>query len=631
MVIWRLCDTGFFKRVVSDMIKSISFLMLTLVALSSPLKAQTTEQQEADELAALRYYTEVLSSLESIKSITASARGSWRPSNLVEGASKLDGSGRLLRGVSESLKKLADASDISNQAWVSRWEDYNNASGFVRKVAAAINLTSEFVDAVQNAETSSAEEKLRAMSQIMKDISTLVPSSTGVGAYVNVLASAVEGIAEDAAVIEAATKRTNETIALVNKMIVGEDTTEPAGNPRQSAIDEIESRIRELENRAARRQFAEAYDKITEAESACSQELNISMDDISELRRTLAAATREVRNIEAAKSANSQLVPSLNLLIEATRAGIVEARTDMQNPEKVLAAYRRIERLEHELTLYQTELRNAERVVTERNLTLNIDLIISQQKMEKSASALAAFDECVQNHLGEPDVVLDDLIGTYFPQYKNSGGTVFRSAPGDVWLGKWAAEASYDATTQVWRWWFTVSRKCGEFSIQTHTSGPDLTEILRINSTNLEFLFHDELGTRIYVSMTGGNVINGTVSQPNNTGLPRGRVAGNKIDSGNPDNTGCSGQICSWQSTGMISDHTGDDAPPVSVASEFPRPARCNADFSGFTATCWDGVSVTHPESPDRAWCTYKNITLPDYGDGVAAGKVYECSCTQEE
>lgn len=294
------CDASYLKKAISVMAKILSIFMLTLTLLAGPASAQNTEQQEADELAALRYYAEVLSSLESVNYITNTARGDWRPSSLVEGEAELDGSGQLLRGVAKTLQELAEASDVSNQPWVRRWENYNNASGFVKKIGAAINLTAEFVEAVRNAETSTAEEKLRSMAQIVRDISTLLPESTAVDAYVGVLADGIESIAQDAAIIEAGTKRTNGTIALVNRMIVGEYDPEPVEDTDVSALEELEARIWELENRAAQRVFAEAYDKITEAETACAQDLDMSREDIFGLRHTFASASREIRNINMA-------------------------------------------------------------------------------------------------------------------------------------------------------------------------------------------------------------------------------------------------------------------------------------------------------------------------------------------
>ena len=100
--------------------------------------------------------------------------------------------------------------------------------------------------------------------------------------------------------------------------------------------------------------------------------------------------------------------------------------------------------------------------------------------------------------------------------------------PTDVWLGKWSGASSYKETTQVWDWWFEVSRSCGKYEIQTHTSGPDMVEILKINVKELEFLFHDELGTHIKISRLKNENYSGTVTQPNNAGLPRGRVDGRK-------------------------------------------------------------------------------------------------------
>lgn len=104
----------------------------------------------------------------------------------------------------------------------------------------------------------------------------------------------------------------------------------------------------------------------------------------------------------------------------------------------------------------------------------------------------------------------------------------FQSA--DSWLGKWSGASSYSQTDQVWEWWFTVSRPCNDYLIQTHTSGPETIEILSISATELEFLFHDALGTHVTLVRQGNDVYTGTVSQPNNKQLPRGRVDGRRIE-----------------------------------------------------------------------------------------------------
>ncbi len=102
--------------------------------------------------------------------------------------------------------------------------------------------------------------------------------------------------------------------------------------------------------------------------------------------------------------------------------------------------------------------------------------------------------------------------------------------PADVWLGKWSGASSYTETAEVFRWWFAVSRSCGQYRIQTHTSGPEKVEIVNIGPSELEFLFHDELGTRIKIALEDGESYTGTVTQPNNAGLPRGRVDGRRLE-----------------------------------------------------------------------------------------------------
>lgn len=199
--------------------------------------------------------------------------------------------------------------------------------------------------------------------------------------------------------------------------------------------------------------------------------------------------------------------------------------------------------------------------------------------------------------------------------------------PGDKWLGKWSGFSRYKSTAQVWEWWFEVSRICGHYSINTHTSGPMKVGVVEINSQKLTFLFHDKLGTRIEISLTGNDTYAGSVTQPNNSIYPSGNVDGRRIAQAETDVSSCTAQACSWRSTGLISDHTGSDDPPISAGSSFPTSDRCNSGYEGFTATCWDGVAINHPGSAGLAWCTYKHVPLSSYGNGVNNGNVYECSC----
>lgn len=98
----------------------------------------------------------------------------------------------------------------------------------------------------------------------------------------------------------------------------------------------------------------------------------------------------------------------------------------------------------------------------------------------------------------------------------------------DQWIGKWNARSLYNETPQISEWWFKVSKSENGYQIQTHTSGPDKTEILKIGTSELEFLCHDHLGTHINLTMGVDDTISGTVHEPNNAILPNGRVEGFK-------------------------------------------------------------------------------------------------------
>lgn len=106
--------------------------------------------------------------------------------------------------------------------------------------------------------------------------------------------------------------------------------------------------------------------------------------------------------------------------------------------------------------------------------------------------------------------------------------------PADAWLGKWSGVSSYSQTTDVWEWRFEVIRPCNDYGVRFGSYGPERAEILRINATEFEFLLHDELGTHLTMVRQGNDAYSGTVSQPNNHGLPLGRVDGRWIGEAAP-------------------------------------------------------------------------------------------------
>ena len=66
------------------------------------------------------------------------------------------------------------------------------------------------------------------------------------------------------------------------------------------------------------------------------------------------------------------------------------------------------------------------------------------------------------------------------------------------------------------------------------TIGPEQTEIVSISADKLEVLFHDEFGTRVFLTRDGKR-LTGTFQQPNNAELPSGNVAGAREVMEEPD------------------------------------------------------------------------------------------------
>lgn len=119
------------------------------------------------------------------------------------------------------------------------------------------------------------------------------------------------------------------------------------------------------------------------------------------------------------------------------------------------------------------------------------------------------------------------------PSFLHGAETADRCAEkalGDSWLGRWSVESHYrpEQTSQVWRWWFEITRREAGYRVQTHTEGPDKTEIVSIDRNRLEFLFHDVFGTRITATRDGEHII-GTLVQPQNRPLPSGWIIGQRV------------------------------------------------------------------------------------------------------
>lgn len=402
-------------------------LISLLVFLAAPVAAEVivfpdrelSIEQEVDEISALRYYAEVLNSLNSIKYITSTARGNARPSDWVEDGLDAEGSGKLLRDAGEALRLLAKASDIQNQPWVTRWERLNKLTGGVRKVSAVINMLAEYVDATSNSDTSSAAQKLQSMAEIIRDINTLVPSGTPISIYVGKLADGVEAIAYDAAIIESATQEKNDIIGRVRELLVGENYERPPEDDLVSIVSTLESEIEKLERDASLRARGEAYEKIQAAENACSQAQELSLEEILELRRQTAADRRELTNIGKAKKAIGHGISVQQILIEDAQLGISQARSDMLGPDAqvALVALNSLPALEERIAGYVKRQQEIEKGAKKRIEMLNARERELRLQVEKRQPVQSAFDECVREALGEPDIELKDIIDTYFPQY----------------------------------------------------------------------------------------------------------------------------------------------------------------------------------------------------------------------
>lgn len=402
-------------------------LIASFVLLAAPVVAdvrifsprELSVEQELDEINALRYYTGVLNSLDSIKYITSTSRGSARPSDWVEDGLGAEGSGKLLREAGKALRLLATASDTQNQAWVSRWERFNDLTGSVGKVSAMINALAEYVDATSHSDTSSAAQKLRSLAEIIRDTNKLIPSGTPISIYVGKLADGVEAIAHDAAIIESATQKKNDAIEQVNELLVGGNYKRPAEDDLVSIVSALESEIERLERDASLRARAEASGVIQGAEDDCSNALGLGQEEISELRRQTARERRELSNINQTKKLIGHRISVLPVLIADAQLAISQARIDTgsTDAETALNAINRLTSLEDQLAKYLQEQEAKEKGASKRIEALNARERDLQAQLKKQQLVQSAFDDCVIETLGETDVELEDIIDTYFPQY----------------------------------------------------------------------------------------------------------------------------------------------------------------------------------------------------------------------
>ncbi|MGV7220973.1 MAG: hypothetical protein ACQ9MH_05595 [Nitrospinales bacterium] len=197
--------------------------------------------------------------------------------------------------------------------------------------------------------------------------------------------------------------------------------------------------------------------------------------------------------------------------------------------------------------------------------------------------------------------------------------------PADTWLGKWSAKSMYKETSRVWKWWFEVLRNENRYLIQTHTEGPNKTEVLFIGPNKLEFLFNDALGTHLTLSMTDKNTIVGKVDQPNNRGLPHGRVEGHREAQLPAEGKRTTPHDELDKNKGWLEYGTGDCSYHDVGSSEGAVPDDAKAQ-EGYVAICWDGDNYKHSNSPRKAWCTYKKIAPAACTDGENTGVMYSAS-----
>lgn len=180
-----------------------------------------------------------------------------------------------------------------------------------------------------------------------------------------------------------------------------------------------------------------------------------------------------------------------------------------------------LQEFEEELASRKQTLREDYEKISQRySRYLEAKAVVAQTRREYRA-LLAAY-KAIDNDFKKAKASFDTCMET-----KDACKSATGEGPGDAWLGKWTASSIYTETTRVWDWWFEVQKACDGYQIQTHTEGPGKIEIVSISADQLEFLFHDALGTHITLTRDG-NLISGTVQQPNNSDLPRGRVEGKR-------------------------------------------------------------------------------------------------------
>jgi hypothetical protein len=399
--------------------------LLIFALFFTPAMAQTQEQQEADEIQALKLYVKIFASLETVEHLMRLERDNTRPSDWIENGTGLEGSGRYLRDAYKILFGLAKGMDQLPQYWVDRYEKFNKVRRGVRKAAAAIHGLAVLVDAVQNAETSTAEEKLRAMSQIIKDVTALVKVNPAVSRYIYVMRMAIEDIATNAAIIEAATRKKNKTIADVGKHPGGTDYSKRPleRNPLQEAIEAAEVRIEELEHRAVRRADEKAYKRIRAAEEACAKSLGTTLQEVSEKRRSLTVDKVALRRISEAEKQIEANIAVLALLIKDKEKQLIEAYSQKatKDADKFNAARLKVNRVKYDLRKYREEKQRISKEGPKQRKALQERHSRLLKKAKATGKKVARFNACVRKKLADEDIYVRAICAAYFPHY--AGGT----------------------------------------------------------------------------------------------------------------------------------------------------------------------------------------------------------------
>ncbi len=377
----------------------IGVMALVFVALSvSGAQGQAVnvtcgEAPGREELEELQHLQRIMTGLRDLNELTAALRDHVRPTDALEKALDEPGTGRMLREVLDLGDKLTAELRLAPK-WL---KGTSEKAKLAQQIAAGADLPTRFARAVATRGTSSASDKLRDLSNILKDmrilLAVVVQVNPVIGAYLAITERVVSSIAADAQVIAAATERTNSAIEEAGNALgkLNPDAVQPE-NPLDAVINAAETRIRAIQEACNE----QARIKAARDEETCLTRSGLNRSQVSSLRREMSKLELSSWEIESAIARIDSKPAGLEYLIaninEALPMLVARSRT---GGEGALEALREVDRANAQKRAYQSELNELNRRAPTLVPQLLEKLAKFRQAHSERSRVVSQFDDCI--------------------------------------------------------------------------------------------------------------------------------------------------------------------------------------------------------------------------------------------